>query len=406
MNPYARPSMDPNQEPPRHPVQSLVPADAELEAEAATAQAERQLAADAVGGAMRQGLLRWTVAVGVGAFVALLLQRIEAALLFVVAALFALAQSWDTRDRARTGDPLADGALEPGGLGRVLRVIVPLLVPIAGTVAFAGLGGFAATLPRTVEHLAAIQWCAAAAAVCLVNAFPPLNQVMARTFMRSSDPGRVGHTARLTASLALVVLLLPVPFQLMIGELMKAATASGQPLADIGGLVGQLVGEIVFALAAVGLWVGRDARAVAERLGLGRMTAGHWGVAALGLLAIIGVNAGMEYLERTYFHALWLRDQDMVRLIAAELSIAATLVLGVSAGVGEEVLVRGALQPRMGLFWASVLFAAGHVQYTWFGILTIVLLGITLGLVRIRANTTTAIVVHVLYDIYAALGSK
>jgi hypothetical protein len=38
--------------------------------------------------------------------------------------------------------------------------------------------------------------------------------------------------------------------------------------------------------------------------------------------------------------------------------------------------------------------------------LTIVLLGMTLGWVRKSANTTTAIVVHVLYDILAALGAR
>lgn len=390
--------MDMNQEPPRAPILTLVQADAE--------HAERQRAADAVGGAMRQGLQRWTVLVSVGGFAALVLQRIEAALLLVVAALFALTQSWDTRDRARTGDPVTDLSLTPGTVGSVLRVVVPLLVPIAGAITFAGLGSYANSLPHTLAHRAAAQWCAAAAAVCAVTAFPPLLQVLARTFLRSTDPARVGHTARLTATIAVTVLLLPVPFTLLIDELMSAVRTNGQPLAEVGGLVGQLIGMVVFAFAAVGLWVGRDLNAAFRRLGLERMTPAHWGVAVVGLVAVIGVNAGMEWIEQHQFHALWLRDQEMVRLIAGELSLAAALVLGVSAGIGEEVLVRGALQPRMGLFWASMLFAAGHVQYTWFGILTIAMLGMTLGLIRTRANTTTAIVVHALYDIYAALGAR
>ena len=81
-------------------------------------------------------------------------------------------------------------------------------------------------------------------------------------------------------------------------------------------------------------------------------------------------------------------------------------MLGLSAGVGEEVLVRGALQPRSGLVWASVIFGAAHVQYSWFGMLVIVALGLTLGLVRRHSNTTTAIVVHAAYDVLAALGSR
>ena len=118
------------------------------------------------------------------------------------------------------------------------------------------------------------------------------------------------------------------------------------------------------------------------------------------------VNAGMEALEHARFPALWAADQSMGKLIAGNLSPIVGVLLGLSAGVGEELLVRGALQPRTGLLWASVLFAAGHVQYTWFGMLTIAMLGIALGLVRNRANTTTAILVHVIYDIVAALGAK
>jgi membrane protease YdiL (CAAX protease family) len=397
--------MDMNQEPP--PDQPPPTADdaaliARI-AEADARRAERLHAADAVGGAMRKGLLRWTLVTSVGALAALVLQRFEAALLLAVAALFALAQSWDTRDRARTGDPVTDLALAPGGVGAALRLLVPLIVPVAGTLAFTGLALYARSLPHDAARVAALQWCVAAGAVCLLNAIPAVNHMLARTFVRG---GWIGHTARLTASIALVLLLLPVPFQLLLDDLMSAARSSGKPLAEVGGLVGQLVGEVAFALAAVGLWVGRDLRAVRERLGLGGMSARHWGIAVLGLGAVLGANSGMEWVERTHFHALWLQDQDMVRLMAADLSLAATLVLGVSAGIGEEVLVRGALQPRMGLLWASLLFAAAHVQYTWFGMLTIALLGLVLGVVRIRANTTTAIVVHALYDIFAAIGSQ
>jgi membrane protease YdiL (CAAX protease family) len=239
--------------------------------------------------------------------------------------------------------------------------------------------------------------------VCAAVAVPSLAQRLARAFVRVPSPG---HTDRLTAAIALVLLLIPVPFQLLSDDLMGIVKGNGQPLADVGSLVAQLIGEVVFALSAVGLWVGRDLRAVRERLGLGGVRLRQLGIAAAGLAAVGGANAGMEWLERTRFHALWLRDQDMTKLIAGDLSIGAALVLGVSAGVGEELMVRGALQPRVGLVWASLLFAAAHVQYTWFGMLTIVLLGMTLGWVRKSANTTTAIVVHVLYDILAALGAR
>lgn len=400
--------MDTNQEPPR-PNLSLVgpqpdapgggtPEDAE-----AALTAERLRATDAVGGAMRIGLLRWTIVLAAASFATLVLGHIEGAVLMAMAGMFALAQSWDVRDRARTGDWVADQSVLPGSIGGMLRVIVPLLAPLVGAALYAGIAVYARTLPPTKVTSGVMQWCTASALACLLAAFPPIQRQIALVFTRSRH---AGHTDRLTASIALVVLLLPYPMQLMLPQITEALATSGKPLADVGGLVGQLIGEVLFALAAIGLWVGRDAKQARERLGLGGMSVRHWTIAVLGIVAVIAVNGGMEYLERTRFHDLWLRDQAMVKMIASELSLVAMLVLGVSAGVGEEVLVRGALQPRVGILWASLLFAAGHVQYTWFGMLTIAMIGITLGLIRKHANTTTAIVVHALYDIVAAFGAR
>jgi membrane protease YdiL (CAAX protease family) len=405
MNAYARATMDPTQDapPPSETGVSPAPDDDRLAVEAEAARAERQRAADEVGGAIRNGLVRWTLLVVGGSFAALGLNHPDAALFLAVAAMFALAQSWDVRDRARTGDPLSDMALEPGAIGTVLRAAIPLMMPLGGAAVFAGLASFARSLPHSLVHVAAFQWCVASAVVCVAAGFPPFAQLLARAFMRGPNPG---HTDRLTAALALVLLLVPVPFQLLSDDLMGIVKGSGRPIADVGSLVAQLLGEVVFALSAVGLWVGRDLRAVRARLGLDGVSLRQWGIAALGLVAVSGLNAGMDWFERAHYHALWLHDQDMTKLIAGNLGVGAALVLGVSAGVGEEVMVRGALQPRVGLMWASLLFAAGHVQYSWFGMLTIVLLGVTLGVVRKTANTTAAIVVHVVYDVLAVLGTR
>ena len=383
-------------------IQGGTPED-DLTAEAMAATAERLRATNALGGSIRRGLTAWTIVLLVGGIAGLALGRVELLLFLFLAGLFALTQSWDVRDLARTGDPAADRAVEPALMGRILRVIVPLVVPMTGVLVYGAIATSARALGQDGAHVAAMQWSIAAAFLCLLAMLPPIQQQLARTFMPGPFPG---HTARLTASLALVLLLLPVPAGLIMTDLMSVVQRGGAPLVDIPTLVGQLAGEIVFALAAVGLGVGRDMRAVMARLGLEGLRPNHLLIAALGLAAVTGVNAGMEWLERTWFHELWLRDQDMVRLMAAHLGLGASILLGLSAGIGEEVLVRGALQPRTGLFWASLLFAAGHVQYTWFGMLTILALGVTLGLVRRSSNTTTAIVVHALYDIVAALGAK
>jgi membrane protease YdiL (CAAX protease family) len=57
------------------------------------------------------------------------------------------------------------------------------------------------------------------------------------------------------------------------------------------------------------------------------------------------------------------------------------------------------VQPRFGLWVTAVLFAAGHTQYglspAFFEVL---LIGVVLGLIRKKANTTTCIAIHTLYN--------
>ena len=215
-----------------------------------------------------------------------------------------------------------------------------------------------------------------------------------------STPGR---TRRLTARLLVLALLLPVPGVLLGPSLMATVRSSGTPLADPASLVAQLLGELAIALAGVGWLVRRDARAVLVRLGITAMRPSYFLVAVLGLLAIVALNAGSDWVQHGFFPALWAQDRDVTRYIAGNLSLGTALLLGISAGVGEEVAIRGALQPRLGILLSAVVFATGHVQYTWFGMATIAALGVLLGVIRGRTNTTTAVLVHVIYDIYAAL---
>jgi membrane protease YdiL (CAAX protease family) len=126
-------------------------------------------------------------------------------------------------------------------------------------------------------------------------------------------------------------------------------------------------------------------------------------VVVAGVVGLIVLNWGTEWLEHHAFPALWQRDRDVTLLIAGNLPVATSLLLGLCAGLGEEIALRGALQPRLGIVLSAVLFASAHVQYSWFGMATIGLLGLALGGIRARTNTTTVIVVHALYDVYAAL---
>ncbi|MCA3222475.1 MAG: CPBP family intramembrane metalloprotease [Burkholderiales bacterium] len=96
-----------------------------------------------------------------------------------------------------------------------------------------------------------------------------------------------------------------------------------------------------------------------------------------------------------------LRDTD--------LSGARPLAIGLLAGVGEEALFRAALQPLIGLWAASIVFAAAHLRTAALGaashakrglyLLNVALGGVGLGLVFEHAGLVAAILFHATIDI-------
>jgi uncharacterized protein len=80
------------------------------------------------------------------------------------------------------------------------------------------------------------------------------------------------------------------------------------------------------------------------------------------------------------------------------------LLIGVGAGLGEETLFRGAVQPVFGIPATSFLFASMHVQYGPSLLLGYVfLLSIGLGLLRRYINTTASFLAHASYNTLSIL---
>ena len=79
-------------------------------------------------------------------------------------------------------------------------------------------------------------------------------------------------------------------------------------------------------------------------------------------------------------------------------------MLAAAAGLSEELLFRGALQPIFGIVPTSLIFAVSHVQYGLSpATLTVFLLSVVLGIIRKRSNTTVAILVHAGYNFILGL---
>jgi membrane protease YdiL (CAAX protease family) len=96
-------------------------------------------------------------------------------------------------------------------------------------------------------------------------------------------------------------------------------------------------------------------------------------------------------------------DETLVPLFA-RISPAGVVVLGAAAGVGEEWLFRGVLQPVVGLLWASVAFGVAHVgglRMLPFGVWAS-MMGLVMGGLAIATGGLIApIVAHGVYDMLA-----
>jgi membrane protease YdiL (CAAX protease family) len=164
---------------------------------------------------------------------------------------------------------------------------------------------------------------------------------------------------------------------------------------------------LILALAGVGLYIRREAAGVAERLGLTRPA---WWQIALALAAagaffafIQGADNLMQSLTPQTASQVNSTSQHVFGALAGNpLGIAALALL---PGICEEILFRGALQPRIGLLATAVLFASIHTQYGLsLDALGVFVLAIGLGLIRKYTNTTTSCVCHVSYNLLTGIG--
>lgn len=181
-----------------------------------------------------------------------------------------------------------------------------------------------------------------------------------------------------------------------------AETAVSAPLADF---VFQQLLFVLLAFLGVGLLVRRRLPALFKRLGLERPSWAQirFGLRWIVILVFVQWAVGMIW-------ALTNPDQsELVEGISNVLlgnfdTVGEWLAVALGAGIGEEVLFRGALQPVFGLWFTSIIFAIAHIQYglTVASIL-IFAISLALGYIRRRTNTTIAVFVHAGYDFVLGL---
>lgn len=169
-----------------------------------------------------------------------------------------------------------------------------------------------------------------------------------------------------------------------------------------------MLGEVPFlaiALASVGVVVRRSAVQALERLGLWPLRVPWW-VVGVGV-GIVLVPVGSWVVELLDHFATASCVASTAQAEQAIVGVGRTTLeqvgIAIAAGVCEEALFRGALQPRVGIVLSSVVWASYHLQYMCNGWpspanLYLVLLGLLFGVLRKWGGLSSAILAHTVYD--------
>jgi membrane protease YdiL (CAAX protease family) len=238
------------------------------------------------------------------------------------------------------------------------------------------------------------------AAVAAVVASNPVRDRIAGIL--HMDPDNPVHTVALV--LAVIMLGWQIAFVSFVDVL---AAVKQQPPLTILDLFAQEVPFLIIAVTGVGLYIRRNGRETAARLGVVRpawwqvtlalSVAGAFFAAAQAIVSLsqAWTPEAARNIDATTQHLLG-------GVIGDPFGVAALALL---PAVCEEVLFRGALQPRLGLLVTALLFTSVHAQYSIsFDTLAVFIFAIGLGLIRKYTNTTTSGICHATYNFLIALG--
>lgn len=232
----------------------------------------------------------------------------------------------------------------------------------------------------------------------------------ARRFFARFTPIDPAHPVHAVALSLTGVVLINLFFTLAVGlgnlaDAIQQSAQGGTTTNPAPGLWAQALMLILMGLIGVGWLARRNFSASLLRLGIVKPTIPQ---------VIVGVVAGLLMVPlviaaEAVASQLGIGSSQEVERLTEQLigpltmSIPGILTLGLAAALGEETVFRGALLPRFGLVFTTLLFALLHSQYGFsFSTVAVFIVGLVLGVIRMRANTTTSMITHAVYNM--ALG--
>ena len=226
----------------------------------------------------------------------------------------------------------------------------------------------------------------------------PVRRLLAR--LLPLDPQSPVHTLALVLTGYLVGNTLFALTQDVVAELVNTGV-----IVTIADIVLQQLAFVLVAFVGAGYLTRRNLKQISLRLGLVRPDASQLllGLASIGMLLTLQWAIGIVWLLVDPEQAEFFGELNDALLSGLD-SFGEWFILALASGMGEEILFRGALQPVFGIVFTSILFAIIHVQYGLTPItLAVFLLGLILGILRKRTNTTVTIFVHFGYNFILGL---
>jgi uncharacterized protein len=235
----------------------------------------------------------------------------------------------------------------------------------------------------------------------------PVRAAMARII--PIDPDSFVHKIGLSI-LTLLLLTSFVPIIALAGKppILEIINSGGldvlgdEPVSELD-LVFQFIWTIPAVVFAAGWPVARTLRTALQRLGMVRPTMLQVTGAIVGAVVLaFGMTYAVEPAILALWQALGWTPTDVSAfsgLLQGVTNPLGAILIGVTAGIGEEMAFRGLLQPRIGLIFANLLFTSVHAfQYGFDALLSVFIVGTILGIVRARTNTSTSAIVHGVYN--------
>ena len=233
--------------------------------------------------------------------------------------------------------------------------------------------------------------------------------------VRSDGNEKRKHADSVVHTLAILMMLLAIVNT--VGGYVIAGGLEGlaEQLTEISAtdMLANLLIYILMSILGVGLFIRRNIPRTLKRLGFRlpeKGETGKWllnGVKHLAIGAIVGfgmfwIQVGLSFVWQLFVSPETLAEQTAASQAMFE-ALGNSLWLGFlvafTAGVGEELLFRGALQPIFGNLIVSIFFVMMHSQYILTpASLIILLVSLVFGFLRTYYTTPSAMMAHFVYN--------